>query len=151
MTTLVEILKQNKKEDRVRKEKEDIASQLTLFLETEKITNVLTEAIKALTENDIIEAYVQVDNDHVSLKVINSKNISFTIKQIKEEYIFPIELLDARFEFAESDKIGGLDKSSSLELMPKDIFVEVYKYNGLKLSSDKIFYYLAKVIGVEEQ
>lgn len=151
MTTLVEILKQNKKEDRVRKEKEDIASQLTLFLETEKITNVLTEAIKALTENDIIEAYVQVDNDHVSLKVINSKNISFTIKQIKEEYIFPIELLDARFEFAESDKIGGLDKSSSLELMPKDIFVEVYKYNGLKLSSDKMFYYLAKVIGVEEQ
>lgn len=151
MTTLVEILKQNKKEDRVRKEKEDIASQLTLFLETEKITNVLTEAIKALTENDIIEAYVQVDNDHVSLKVINSKNISFTIKQIKEEYIFPIELLDARFEFAESDKIGGLDKSSSLELMPKDIFVEVSKYNGLKLSSDKMFYYLAKVIGVEEQ
>lgn len=151
MTTLVEILKQNKKEDRVRKEKEDIASQLTLFLETEKTTNVLTEAIKALTENDIIEAYVQVDNDNVSLKVINSKNISFTIKQIKEEYIFPIELLDARFEFVESDKIGGLDKSSSLELMPKDIFVEVYKYNGTKLNSDKMFYYLAKVIGVEEQ
>ena len=151
MTTLVEILKQNKKEDRVKKEKKDIASQLTSFLETEKITNVLTEAIKALTENDIIETYVQVDNDHVSLKIINSKNISFTIKQIKEEYIFPIELLDARFEFAESDKIGGLDKSSSLELMSKDIFVEVFKYNGLKLSSDKMFYYLAKVIGVEEQ
>jgi hypothetical protein len=151
MTTLVEILKQNKKEDRVRKEKEDIASQLTLFLETEKITNVLTEAIKALTKNDIIEAYAQVDNDHVSLKVINSKNISFTIKQIKEGYIFPIELLDARFEFAESDKIESLDKSSSLELMPKDIFVEVSKYNGLKLSSDKMFYYLAKLIGVEEQ
>lgn len=151
MTTLVEILKQNKKEDRVRKEKEDIASQLALFLETEKIANVLTEAIKSSTENGIIEAYIQVDNDHVSLKVINSKNISFTIKQIKKEYIFPIELLDARFEFAESDKIGSLDKSSLLELIPKDIFVEVSKYNGLKLSPDKMFYYLAKVIGVEEK
>lgn len=120
-------------------------------MDTEKITNVLTEAIKSLTETDIIEAYVQVDNDHISLKVINSRTISFTIKEIREEDIFPIELLDARFGFAESDKIGDLGKSSSLELTPKDIFVEVYKYNGIRLSTDKMFYYLAKVIGVEEQ
>ena len=120
-------------------------------MDTEKITNVLTEAIKSLTETDIIEDYVQVDNDHISLKVINSRTISFTIKEIREEDIFPIELLDARFEFAESDKIGDLGKSSSLELTPKDIFVEVYKYNGIRLSTDKMFYYLAKVIGVKEQ
>lgn len=81
MTTLVEILKQNKQYD---KEKKDIASKLASFLETEKITKVLTETIEASTRNNTIEACVQVDNDYISLRVINSRTISFTVKEITE-------------------------------------------------------------------
>lgn len=51
MTTLVEILKQNKQYD---KEKKDIASKLASFLETEKITKVLTETIEASTRNYLL-------------------------------------------------------------------------------------------------
>ena len=38
-----------------------------------------------------------------------------------------------------------------VEILKQNKNVEVYKYNGTKLSSDKMFYYLTKVIGVEEQ
>ena len=53
MTTLVEVLKQNEQEN---KEKQDIASKLASFLETEKITKVLAESIVASKGNNDIEA-----------------------------------------------------------------------------------------------
>ena len=123
MTTLVEILKQNKQYD---KEKKDIASKLASFLETEKITKVLTETIEASTRNNTIEACVQVDNDYISLRVINSRTISFTVKEIEEN-----------------------DESRFMEFTIKGLYVEIYNYNSIRLNSDKALYYLGKVIGVE--
>ena len=148
MTTLVEVLKQNEQEN---KEKEDIASKLASFLETEEITKVLTETIVASKKNnDDIEVCVQVDNDYISLRVINSKIISFTAKEMNKGNTPPIELLDARFKISGSDKIGENDKSQLMEFILRDICVEVYNYNSVRLSSDKALYYLKKVIGVED-
>lgn len=147
MTTLVEVLKQNEQEN---KEKEDIASKLASFLETEEITKVLTETIVASKKNNDIEVCVQVDNDYISLRVINSKIISFTAKEMNKGNTPPIELLDARFKFSGSDKIGENDKSQLMEFILRDICVEVYNYNSVRLSSDKALYYLKKVIGVED-
>lgn len=147
MTTLVEILKQNEQEN---KEKEDIASKLASFLETEEITKVLTETIVASKKNNDIEVCVQEDNDYISLRVINSKIISFTAKEMNEGNTPPIELLNARFKISGSDKIGENDKSQLMEFMLRDICVEVYNYNSVRLSSDKALYYLKKVIGVED-
>ena len=146
MTTLVEVLKQNEQEN---KEKKDIASKLAWFLKTEKITKVLAETIVASKGNNDIEAWDQVDNDCISLRVINSRIISFTVKEMNEGNTPPIELLDARFKIFGSDKIGENDKSQLMELMLKDIYVEVFNYNSIRLSSDKALYYLNKVIGVE--
>lgn len=147
MTTLVEVLKQNEQEN---KEKEDIASKLASFLETEEITKVLTETIVASKKNNDIEVCVQVDNDYISLRVINSKIISFTAKEMNKGNTPPIELLDARFKIYGSDKIGENDKSQLMEFILRDICVEVYNYNSVRLSSDKALYYLKKVIGVED-
>ena len=147
MTTLVEVLKQNEQEN---KEKEDIASKLASFLETEEITKVLTETIVASKKNNDIEVCVQVDNDYISLRVINSKIISFTAKEMNKGTTPPIELLDARFKISGSDKIGENDKSQLMEFILRDICVEVYNYNSVRLSSDKALYYLKKVIGVED-
>lgn len=147
MTTLVEILKQNEQEN---KEKEDIASKLASFLETEEITKVLTETIVASKKNNDIEVCVQVDNNYISLRVINSKIISFTAKEMNKGNTPPIELLDARFKISGSDKIGENDKSQLMEFILRDIYVEVYNYNSVRLSSDKALYYLKKVIGVED-
>ena len=146
MTTLVEVLKQNEQEN---KEKKDIASKLASFLKTEKITKVLAETIVASKGNNDIEAWDQVDNDCISLRVINSRIISFTVKEMNEGNTPPIELLDARFKIFGSDKIGENDKSQLMELMLKDIYVEVFNYNSIRLSSDKALYYLNRVIGVE--
>lgn len=118
-------------------------------MKTEKITKVLDETIVASKENNDIEAWDQVDNDCISLRVINSRIISFTVKEMNEGNTPPIELLDARFKIFGSDKIGGNDKSQLMELMLKDIYVEVFNYNSIKLSPDKALYYLNKVIGVE--
>ena len=147
MTTLVEVLKQNEQEN---KEKEDIASKLASFLETEEITKVLTETIEASKKNNDIEVCVQVDNDYISLRVINSKIISFTAKEMNKGNTPPIELLDASFKISGSDKIGENDKSQLMEFILRDICVEVYNYNSVRLSSDKALYYLKKVIGVED-
>jgi len=147
MTTLVEVLKQNEQEN---KEKEDIASKLASFLETEEITKVLTETIVASKKNNDIEVCVQEDNDYISLRVINSKIISFTAKEMNEGNTPPIELLNARFKISGSDKIGENDKSQLMEFMLRDICVEVYNYNSVRLSSDKALYYLKKVIGVKD-
>jgi hypothetical protein len=147
MTTLVEVLKQNEQEN---KEKEDIASKLASFLETEEITKVLTETIVASKKNNDIEVCVQEDNDYISLRVINSKIISFTAKEMNEGNTPPIELLNARFKISGSDKIGENDKSQLMEFILRDICVEVYNYNSVRLSSDKALYYLKKVIGVED-
>lgn len=147
MTTLVEVLKQNEQEN---KEKEDIASKLASFLETEEITKVLTETIVASKKNNDIEVCVQVDNDYIFLRVINSKIISFTAKEMNKGNTPPIELLDARFKIYGSDKIGENDKSQLMEFILRDICVEVYNYNSVRLSSDKALYYLKKVIGVED-
>lgn len=147
MTTLVEVLKQNEQEN---KEKEDIASKLASFLETGEITKVLTETIVASKKNNDIEVCVQVDNDYISLRVINSKIISFTAKEMNEGNTPPIELLNARFKISGSDKIGENDKSQLMEFMLRDICVEVYNYNSVRLSSDKALYYLKKVIGVKD-
>lgn len=147
MTTLVKVLKQNEQEN---KEKEDIASKLASFLETEEITKVLTETIVASKKNNDIEVCVQVDNDYISLRVINSKIISFTAKEMNEGNTPPIELLNARFKISGSDKIGENDKSQLMEFMLRDICVEVYIYNSVRLSSDKALYYLKKVIGVKD-
>lgn len=146
MTTLVEVLKQNEQEN---KEKKDIASKLASFLKTEKITKVLAETILASKGNNDIEAWDQVDNDCISLRAINSRIISFTVKEMNEGNTPPIELLDARFKVSGSDKIGENDKYQLMELMLKDIYVEVFNYNSIRLSSDKALYYLNKVIGVE--
>lgn len=146
MTTLVEILKQNKQYD---KEKKDIASKLASFLETEKITKVLTETIEASTRNNTIEACVQVDNDYISLRVINSRTISFTVKEITEENAPFIDLLDAKFRIFSSDKIEENDESRFMEFTIKGLYVEIFNYNSIRLNSDKALYYLGKVIGVE--
>ena len=146
MTTLVEILKQNKQYD---KEKKNIASKLASFLETEKITKVLTETIEASTRNDTIEACVQVDNDYISLRVINSRAISFTVKEITEGNAPFIDLLDAKFRIFSSDKIEENDESRFMEFTIKGLYVEIYNYNSIRLNSDKALYYLGKVIGVE--
>lgn len=146
MTTLVEILKQNKQYD---KEKKDIASKLASFLETEKITKVLTETIEASTRNNTIEACVQVDNDYISLRVINSKTISFTVKEITEGNAPFIDLLDAKFRIFSSDKVEENDESRFMEFTIKGLYVEIYNYNSIRLNSDKALYYLEKVIGVE--
>lgn len=146
MTTLVEILKQNKQYD---KEKKDIASKLASFLETEKITKVLTETIEASTRNNTIEACVQVDNDYISLRVINSRTISFTVKEITEGNAPFIDLLDAKFRIFSSDKIEENDESRFMEFTLKGLYVEIYNYNSIRLNSDKALYYLGKVIGVE--
>ena len=146
MTTLVEILKQNKQYD---KEKKDIASKLASFLETEKITKVLTETIEASTRNNTIEACVQVDNDYISLRVINSRTISFTVKEITEGNAPFIDLLDAKFRIFSSDKIEENDESRFMEFTIKGLYVEIYNYNSIRLNSDKALYYLGKVIGVE--
>ena len=146
MTTLVEILKQNKQYD---KEKKDIASKLASFLETEKITKVLTETIEASTRNNTIEACVQVDNDYISLRVINSKTISFTVKEITEGNAPFIDLLDAKFRIFSSDKVEENDESRFMEFTIKGLYVEIYNYNSIRLNSDKALYYLGKVIGVE--
>lgn len=146
MTTLVEVLKQNEQEN---KEKKDIASKLASFLKTEKIIKVLAETILASKGNNDIEVWDQVDNDCISLRVINSRIISFTVKEMNEGNTPPIELLDVRFKVFGSDKIGENDKSQLMELMLKDIYVEVFNYNSIRLSSDKALYYLNKVIGVE--
>lgn len=147
MTTLVEVLKQNEQGN---KEKEDIASKLASFLETEGITKVLTETIVASKKNNDIEVCVQVDNNYISLRVINSKIISFTAKEMNKGNTPPIELLDARFKISGSDKIGENDKSQLMEFILRNIYVEVYNYNSVRLSSDKALYYLKKVIGVED-
>lgn len=102
MATLIEILKQNEQEN---KEKKDIASKLASLLETEEITKVLAKTIVASKENNDIEAWIQVDNDCISLRVINSRIISFIVREMKEGNTPPIELLVARF------KIFGGDKS----------------------------------------
>jgi hypothetical protein len=146
MTTLVEILKQNKQYD---KEKKDIASKLASFLETEKITKVLTETIEASTRNNTIEACVQVDNDYISLRVINSRTISFTVKEITEGNAPFIDLLDAKFRIFSSDKVEENDESRFMEFTIKGLYVEIYNYNSIRLNSDKALYYLGKVIGVE--
>lgn len=146
MTTLVEILKQNKQYD---KEKKDIASKLASFLETEKITKVLTETIEASTRNNTIEACVQVDNDYISLRVINSRTISFTVKEITEGNAPFIDLLDAKFRIFSSDKVEENDESRFMEFTIKGLYVEIYNYNSIRLNSDKALYYLEKVIGVE--
>lgn len=146
MTTLVEILKQNKQYD---KEKKDIASKLASFLETEKITKVLTETIEASTRNNTIEACVQVDNDYISLRVINSRAISFTVKEITEGNAPFIDLLDAKFRIFSSDKVEENDESRFMEFTLKGLYVEIYNYNSIRLNSDKTLYYLEKVIGVE--
>ena len=146
MTTLVEILKQNKQYD---KEKKDIASKLASFLETEKITKVLTETIEASTRNNTIEACVQVDNDYISLRVINSRTISFTVKEITEGNAPFIDLLDAKFRIFSSDKIEENDESRFMEFTIKGLYVEIFNYNSIRLNSDKALYYLGKVIGVE--
>jgi hypothetical protein len=146
MTTLVEILKQNKQYD---KEKKDIASKLASFLETEKITKVLTETIEASTRNNTIEACVQVDNDYISLRVINSRAISFTVKEITEGNAPFIDLLDAKFRIFSSDKVEENDESRFMEFTLKGLYVEIYNYNSIRLNSDKALYYLEKVIGVE--
>lgn len=148
MTTLVEILKQNKQYD---KEKKDIASKLASFLETEKITKVLTETIEASTKNNTIdiEACVQVDNDYISLRVINSRAISFTVKEITEGNSPFIDLLDAKFRIFSSDKVEENDESRFMEFTIKGLYVEIYNYNSIRLNSDKALYYLEKVIGVE--
>lgn len=146
MTTLVEVLKQNEQEN---KEKKDIASKLASFLKTEKIIKVLAETILASKGNNDIEVWDQVDNDCISLRVINSRIISFTVKEMNEGNTPPIELLDVRFKVFGSDKIGENDKSQLMELMLKDIYVKVFNYNSIRLSSDKALYYLNKVIGVE--
>lgn len=146
MTTLVEVLKQNEQEN---KEKKDIASKLASFLKTEKIIKVLAETILASKGNNDIEVWDQVDNDCISLRVINSRIISFTVKEMNEGDTPPIELLDVRFKVFGSDKIGENDKSQLMKLMLKDIYVEVFNYNSIRLSSDKALYYLNKVIGVE--
>ena len=146
MTTLVEILKQNKQYD---KEKKDIASKLASFLETEKITKVLTETIEASTRNNTIEACVQVDNDYISLRVINSRTISFTVKEITEGNAPFIDLLDAKFRIFSSDKIEENDESRFMEFTIKGLYVEFFNYNSIRLNSDKALYYLGKVIGVE--
>ena len=146
MTTLVEVLKQNEQEN---KEKKDIASKLASFLKTEKIIKVLAETILASKGNNDIEVWDQVDNDCISLRVINSRIISFTVKEMNEGNTPPIELLDVRFKVFGSDKIGENDKSQLMKLMLKDIYVEVFNYNSIRLSSDKALYYLNKVIGVE--
>lgn len=147
MTTLVEVLKQNEQEN---KEKQDIASKLASFLETEKITKVLAETIVASKENNDIEAWDQVDNDCISLRVINSRIISFTVKEMNEGNTPPIELLDARFKIFGGDKIEEDDKSQLKEFMQRGIYVKVSNYNSVKLASDKALYYLKKVIGVED-
>lgn len=147
MTTLVEVLKQNEQKD---KEKRDIANKLASFLETEKIIKVMTEAIEASTGRDDVEACVQVDNNYISLRVINSRVISFTVKEITEGNTPFIELLDARFKFVGSNKIGGTDKPRLIEFALSDVFVEIFNYNS-RLSSDKVLYYLEKVMGIEEQ
>ena len=147
MTTLVEVLKQNEQEN---KEKEDIASKLASFLETEEITKVLTETIVASKKNNDIEVCVQEDTDYIFIRVINSKIISFTAKEMNEGNTPPIELLNARFKISGSDKIGENDKSQLMEFMLRDICVEVYNYNSVRLSSDKALYYLKKVIGVKD-
>lgn len=147
MTTLVEILKQNKQYD---KEKKDIASKLASFLETEKITKVLTETIEASTRNNTIEACVQVDNDYISLRVINYRAISFTVKEITEGNAPFIDLLDAKFRIFGSDKVEENDESRLNEFMLRGLYVEVSNYNSIRLSSDKALYYLKKVIGVED-
>ena len=139
MTTLVEILKQNKQYD---KEKKDIASKLASFLETEKITKVLTETIEASTRNNTIEACVQVDNDYISLRVINSKTISFTVKEITEGNAPFIDLLDAKFRIFSSDKVEENDESRFMEFTIKGLYVEIYNYNSIRLNSDKALYYL---------
>lgn len=146
MTTLVEILKQNKQYD---KEKKDIASKLASFLETEKITKVLTETIEASTRNNTIEACVQVDNNYISLRVINSRTISFTVKEITEGNAPFIDLLDAKFRIFSSDKVEENDESRFMEFTIKGLYVEIYNYNSIRLNSDKALYYLGKVIGVE--
>ena len=146
MTTLVEILKQNKQYD---KEKKDIASKLASFLETEKITKVLTETIEASTRNNTIEACVQVDNDYISLRVINSRAISFTVKEITEGNAPFIDLLDAKFRIFSSDKVEENYESRFMEFTIKGLYVEIYNYNSIRLNSDKALYYLGKVIGVE--
>jgi hypothetical protein len=146
MTTLVEILKQNKQYD---KEKKDIASKLASFLETEKITKVLTETIEASTRNDTIEACVQVDNDYISLRVINSRAISFTVKEITEGNAPFIDLLDAKFRIFSSDKVEENDESRFMEFTLKGLYVEIYNYNSARLNSDKALCYLEKVIGAE--
>ena len=146
MTTLVEILKQNKQYD---KEKKDIASKLASFLETEKITKVLTETIEASTRNNTIEACVQVDKDYISLRVINSRTISFTVKEITEGNAPFIDLLDAKFRIFSSDKVEENDESRFMEFTIKGLYVEIYNYNSIRLNSDKALYYLGKVIGVE--
>ena len=146
MTTLVEVLKQNEQEN---KEKKDIASKLASFLKTEKIIKVLAETILASKGNNDIEVWDQVDNDCISLRVINSRIISFTVKEMNEGNTPPIELLDVRFKVFGSDKIGENDKSQLMKLMLKDIYVEVFNYNSIRLSSYKALYYLNKVIGVE--
>lgn len=146
MTTLVEILKQNKQYD---KEKKGIASKLASFLETEKITKVLTETIEASTRNNTIEACVQVDNDYISLRVINSRTISFTVKEITEGNAPFIDLLDAKFRIFSSDKVEENDESRFMEFTIKGLYVEIYNYNSIRLNSDKALYYLEKVIGVE--
>lgn len=148
MATLIEILKQNEQEN---KEKKDIASKLASLLETEEITKVLAKTIVASKENNDIEAWDQVDNDCISLRVINSRIISFTVKEMNEGNTPPIELLDARFKIFSNDKIGENEKSQLMEFMLKDISVEVYNYNSVRLSSDKALYYLKKVIGVEDK
>lgn len=147
MTTLVEVLKQNEQKD---KEKRDIANKLASFLETEKIIKVMTEAIEASTGSGDVEACVQVDNNYIFLRVINSRVISFTVKEITEGNTPFIELLDARFKFVGSNKIGGTDKPRLIEFALSDIFVEIFNYNS-RLSSDKVLYYLEKVMGIEEQ
>lgn len=147
MTTLVEVLKQNEQEN---KEKKDIASKLASFLKTEKITKVLAETIVASKENNDIEVWDQVDHDCISLRVINSRIISFTVKEMNEGNTPPIELLDARFKIFGSDKIGENDKSQLMELMLENIYVKVSNYNSVRLSYDKALYYLKKVIGIED-
>ena len=131
------------------KRKKTSASKLASFLETEKITKVLTETIEASTRNNTIEACVQVDNDYISLRVINSRTISFTVKEITEGNAPFIDLLDAKFRIFSSDKVEENDESRFMEFTIKGLYVEIYNYNSIRLNSDKALYYLGKVIGVE--
>ena len=147
MATLIEILKQNEQEN---KEKKDIASKLASLLETEEITKVLAKTIVASKENNDIEAWIQVDNDCISPRVINSRIISFIVREMKEGNTPPIELLVARFKIFGEDKSEENDKSRLNEFMLRGLYVEVSNYNSIRLSSDKALYYLKKVIGVED-